>query len=114
MAESSASRADRVKTKAAVAIAVGLDEEARAVFGSQSSDLIANIDALSEATATVEKGRTGGRFLQGGVDAGVGRAVMNVEKVSDSDRASVLSFLSGVASDGVVATRRGAVRLSVS
>ena len=56
MAETSASQAE---TKAAVAIAVGLDDEARAAFEGQSSDLIANIDALSKTVGCGGEGRCG-------------------------------------------------------
>ena len=94
MAESSVSRADEVET------AVASDVKALAAIEGQSSDLVSNIDALSEVIAALEKGTTGGSFLQGGVGAGLRRAVMNSEKVSDSDRSSVLSFLSGWTSDG--------------
>ena len=46
--------------------------------------VIINIDALSEVIAALEKGMTGGSFLQGGVGAALRRAVMNSEKVSGS------------------------------
>ena len=50
--------------------------------------------------ASLEKGMTGGSFLQGSVGAALRRAVMNSEKVSGSDRSSIPSFLSGGTSDG--------------
>ena len=43
---------------------------------------------------------TGGSYLQGGVGAALRRAVINSEKVSDTDRTSVLSSFSGASSDG--------------
>ena len=61
--------------------------------------VIINIDALSEVIAALEKGMTGGSFLQGGVGAALRRAVMNSEKVSGSDRSSV-PLLSGGTYDG--------------
>ena len=94
------SQQSRTEAQAAAATAVALDTKARAAFENQSSDLLANIDALSKAIAALEKGMTGGSFLQGGVGTALRRAVMNSEKVSDSDRTSVLSFLSGGSSDG--------------
>ena len=80
-------------------VARARDTKARGVFEGQSSDLVAKIDALSSAIVALEKGRTEGSFLQGSVGAALQRAVMNSEKVSDSDRERVLSFLS-VASCG--------------
>ena len=82
MAESSVSRADEVET------AVASDVKALAAIEG------------SEVIAALEKGMTGGSFLQGGAGAALRREVMNSEKVSDSDRSSVLSFLSGGTSDG--------------
>ena len=72
---------------------------AHAAFVGQSSDLIGNIDALTEAVAVLEKGMTGGSFLQDGVGVVRRTAVKNAEKACDSERTSVLSFLSGVLSD---------------
>ena len=52
---------------------------------------------------------TGGSFLQGGVGKALRSAVMNSEKVSNSDHSSVLSFLSGGTSDGGYATQSGEI-----
>ena len=52
----------------------------------------------------------GGSFLQGGFGAALRRAVMNSEKVYDSDRTSVLSFLSGALSDGGRYARQSGVK----
>lgn len=94
MAESSVSRADEVEA------AVASDVKALAAIEGQSSDLIANIDALSKVIAAVEKDETRGRVLQGSVGADPRRAVTNMEEASDSDRPGTLSFLSGGTSDG--------------
>ena len=48
----------------------------------------------------MEKDKTGGRVLQGGVGADPRKAVKNVEETSDSGRSSALSFLSGGMCDG--------------
>ena len=53
---------------------------------------------------------TGERSLQGGVGAVMRKAVMNSEKVCDSDRVSVLSLLLGASSDaGRHAPQRGEI-----
>jgi len=97
LTQSVASRAD---AEAAVKTAGALNKKAVEAFQGESTDLSANIDALTRAIAALEKGMTGASFLQGGIGAAVRRAVMNSEKVSDVDRSSVLSFLSGGSSDG--------------
>ena len=55
---------------------------------------------INKVIAALEKGMTGGSFLQGSVGAALRRAVMNSDKVSGSDRSSIPSFLSGGTSDG--------------
>ena len=57
MAESSANRADKVEAKAAVAIAVVLGRKARKASDGQSSDFLANTNALPRAVAAVERER---------------------------------------------------------
>ena len=52
---------------------------------------------------------TRGSFLQGGVGTAQRNAVMNSEKVSNSDHSSVLSFLSGGTSDGRYASQSGEI-----
>ena len=83
-----------------VRVARAGETKARGVFEGQSSDLVAKIDALSNAIAALEEGRTKGSFLQGSVGAALQRAVMNSEKVYDPDHESVLSFLSDASCGG--------------
>ena len=92
MAES-VSEADEVEA------AVASDVKALAAIEGRSSDLIVNIDALSEVIAPMEKDEAGGRVLQGGLGANPRREVMNME-ASDSNRPGILSFLPGGTSDG--------------
>ena len=62
-------------------------------FDAESSDLAANIDALTMAVAVLEKGVAGSSFLQSRVGSAIRKVAMSSDKVSDSDR-STLSFLS--------------------
>ena len=55
---------------------------------------------INKVIAALEKGMTGGSFLQGSVGAALRRAAMNSEKVSGSVRSSIPSFLSGGTSSG--------------
>ena len=58
---------EEAETRADAATAVALmNTKIHAAFEGQSSNLIANIDALTEAIADLEEGTTGGGFLQNG------------------------------------------------
>ena len=55
---------------------------------------------INKVIAALERGMTGGSFLQDSVGAALQRADMNSEKVSGSDSSSIPSFFSGGTSDG--------------
>ena len=89
------SRESRAEAKEALASAQALDAKAAAGFDAQSSDLSANIDALTRAIAALEKGAAGSSFLQSGVGSAIRKVAMSSNRVSDDDRSTLLSFLSG-------------------
>ena len=94
------SRESRAEAKEALASAQALDAKAAAGFDAQRSDLSANIDALTRAIAELEKGVAGSSFLQSGVGSAIRKVAMSSNRVSDDDRSTLLSFLSGADNQG--------------
>ena len=68
-----------------------LDDKGACAFDAESSDLAANIDALTMAIAALEKGVSGSSFLQSRVGSAIRKVAMSAAKVSDSDRSTLLS-----------------------
>merc|ERR1712136_204924 len=89
------SRESREEAKEALASAGALDAKAASAFDAESSDLAANIDALTRAIAALEKGVAGSSFIQSGVGSAIRKLALSSNKVSDGDRSTLLSFLSG-------------------
>ena len=89
------SQVSREEAKQALTSAGALDHKGASAFDGESSDLAANIDALTRAIAALEKGVPGSSFLQSHVGSAIRTVAMSSEKVSDSDRSTFLSFLSG-------------------
>jgi chromosome segregation ATPase len=84
----------RVEAKDAMAKATSVREKAAAVYAKESAALKSNIDALSSATAAIEKGMSGA-FLQTNTAAVVRQIVINGPSMSDVDRQDMMAFLSG-------------------
>merc|ERR1719252_274740 len=84
---------DRDAAKQAMAKATEIREKEASAFASYSSEASANIDALTKATAAIEKGMAGG-FLQTGSAAVLRRLVVSADCLSEYDRDAVSAFLS--------------------
>jgi septal ring factor EnvC (AmiA/AmiB activator) len=85
---------DRSAAKEAVAAATALRSKEAGEYAKESNELKANIAAVAKATAAIEKGM-GGAFLQTQTAGVLQRLVQKSEKIDDSDREQLLSFLSG-------------------
>jgi len=87
-------KADRSAAKAAMAEATALREKEAGAFAAYKSEADANIDALSKATAAIEKGMAGS-FLQTNSAQVLRKLVLAQSDLSDFDREELTSFLSG-------------------
>merc|ERR1719399_1169270 len=76
-----------------MAEASSIREKEAAEFAKEKAELDANIAAVKQATAAIEKGMTG--FLQTSAAQTLRQLVMNKEDMPDYDREEVVSFLSG-------------------
>merc|ERR1719478_185789 len=85
---------DRSAAKAAVAEATALREKEAGEYAKESNELKANIAAVAKATTAIEKGM-GGAFLQTNTASVLQQLVKKSEKIDDTDREQLLSFLSG-------------------
>jgi len=85
---------DRSAAKEAVAEATTLRQKEAAAYGKESSELNANLAALSKATTAIEKGMAGA-FLQTRTANVLQNLVRKNDKIADDDREQLLSFLSG-------------------
>merc|ERR1719230_1900446 len=85
---------DRSAAKEAVAEATALRSKEAGEYVKESNELKANIAAVAKATTAIEKGM-GGAFLQTQTAGVLQRLVQKSEKIEDSDREQLLSFLSG-------------------
>ena len=63
-------------------------------FDDERADLAAGIDALTRAISALEKGVAESSFLQSHIGSAIRKVYMSAEKVWDSDRSTLLSFLS--------------------
>jgi len=104
-------QADRAAAKAAMEEATALRKKAAADFAKEKAVYDANIDALTKATAAIEKGMAGG-FLQTGSAAVLRRLVVSADCLSEYDRDTVSAFLSqgsGAADDEGYAPKGGEI-----
>jgi len=88
-----AAKSDRAAAKKALADAQSLRDKEAATFASFKSEQETNIAALNKAVASLEAG-TGASFLQSNT-AGKLRDLVVSKNMADTDRQSVVSFLSG-------------------
>merc|ERR1719420_1862585 len=85
-------KASRAEAKDALAKAEALRKKEAAAFAGESSELAANIDALTRAIAALEKGVAGG-FLQTSAASVLRRLSLSMD-MSSTDRELLASFLS--------------------
>jgi len=90
-ADIKAHKADRAAAKEAMAKATALRAEEKSKFEAATSDLRANLAAMTKATAAVEKGMGG--FLQTKAASVLRSFAMNTNKIADADRQDLLAFL---------------------
>jgi len=91
---------DRAAAKSAMAEATALREKEAAEFAKEKAELTANIDAMSGAITALMKGMSG-TFLQTSAAKQLQRLIMDKQDLlTDFDRQSVLSFLSGATGEG--------------
>jgi len=90
-------KADRAEAQSALAGATKIREKDAATYAKNESDLSTNIRALGKAVGALEKGLSGGAFMQGGSMAREGltlRKLATSANLSDIDRDSITAFLS--------------------
>jgi hypothetical protein len=87
-------QSDRAAAKEAMAQATALREKEAATYAATKAEYSANIDAVSKAVTSLEKGMTGA-FLQTGAAQILQRLVSSKENMADEDRQAVLAFISG-------------------
>merc|ERR1719199_1652793 len=85
---------DRDAAKTAMAKATEIREKEAAAFAKEESNDKANIDALSKATAAIEKGMSGG-FLQTNAANVLKKLVVSNVDMVDYDRQELVAFLQG-------------------
>jgi len=90
-ADIKAHKADRAAAKEAMAKATALRAEEKSKFEAATSDLRANLAAMTKAVAAVEKGMGG--FLQTKAASVLRSFAMNSNKIADADRQDLLAFL---------------------
>merc|ERR1719387_2020155 len=83
---------DRAEAKAAVASATALREKEAAAYAKESSELKTNIAAMKKATAAIERGASGGAFLQTSA-ASILKQLSVTMDISSMDRDLLTSFL---------------------
>jgi hypothetical protein len=88
------SQNDRASAKAAMAEATALRAKEAGSFAALKAETEANINAVSKAVASIEKG-TGGSFLQTGGAQRLEHLANSRTDMDEDDREAVLSFLSG-------------------
>merc|ERR1719217_1429219 len=82
---------DRAAAKAAMAKATAIREKEAAAFAKEHAEAVANLEALTKATAAIEKGMSGG-FLQTSAAAVLRNIALN-QDMSNADRNLLSSFL---------------------
>lgn len=86
-------KADRAEAKSSMQEATALREKAAAEFAAAKAESSSNIAAMSGAIESIQKGMAG--FVQTEVAQHVRRVALNSKDLTDFDRQSLLSFLSG-------------------
>merc|ERR1719386_616482 len=89
---------DRDEAKAAMAKATEIREKEAAAFAKEKAEDDSNFDALTKATAAIEKGMAGG-FLQTSIAAVLRRLVLS-QDISNNYRDTLAAFLSTSNSQG--------------
>jgi hypothetical protein len=90
-------KSDRAEAQQALAGATKIREKDAATYAKNESDLSTNIRALGKAVDALEKGLSGGAFMQGGSMSREGvtlRKLATTANLSDIDRESITAFLS--------------------
>jgi len=90
-------KSDRAEAQQALAGATKIREKDAATYAKNESDLSTNIRALGKAVDALEKGLSGGAFMQGGSMSREGatlRKLATTASLSDIDRESITAFLS--------------------
>jgi chromosome segregation ATPase len=93
-------KSDRAEAQQALAGATKIREKDAATYAKNESDLSTNIRALGKAVDALEKGLSGGAFMQGGSMSREGvtlRKLATTANLSDIDRESITAFLSNSA-----------------
>jgi chromosome segregation ATPase len=88
---------ERTDAKAAIASATSIREKEAKAFAATKGELEGYILQIKAAVSALESGMAGS-FLQTGAASSLVRIVSKVESVSDDDKETILSFLSGKAS----------------
>merc|ERR1719160_2097574 len=91
---------DRAEAKAAVAKATALREKEAAAYAKESSEFKTNIAAMKKATAAIERGASGGAFLQASAASVIKQLSVTMD-ISSMDREMLTSFLTQGQSDTV-------------
>jgi len=94
--------ADRTSAKQAMSEATSIREKENEAYVKEAGDLKGYVDALAKAIPAIESGMSGSALMQvNSAAAALRRAVAAENRLTDDDRQSVLSFLSGgTRSDG--------------
>jgi chromosome segregation ATPase len=100
---------DRAAAKMAMNEATAIREKEAAAYASVSSDLKANIGAMTKAIAAIDKG-AGGAFLQTASAKVLQKLVLSDEDMVDYDRQTLTGFLSGSTEDANVAQITGILK----
>merc|ERR1719272_553181 len=91
---------DRTDATSSMDSATAIREKAAADFATEKAEQTANIAAMSGAIAAIEKGATG--FVQTDLAQRVRTVVSNTKDLTEDDRQTLVSFLSGTQSDTYV------------
>eukprot|EP00448_Togula_jolla_P007805 CAMPEP_0170613858 /NCGR_PEP_ID=MMETSP0224-20130122/24493_1 /TAXON_ID=285029 /ORGANISM="Togula jolla, Strain CCCM 725" /LENGTH=672 /DNA_ID=CAMNT_0010939481 /DNA_START=56 /DNA_END=2070 /DNA_ORIENTATION=- len=94
-----AHKTDRDAAKAAVADATAIREKEAAAYAEEKGSYGGDIEAIQKAVAALEKGMTGG-FLQTSSAQVLRSLVQSKDDMMESDKQTVMSFLSGAQSTG--------------
>jgi len=89
----------RAEAKASIDKATQLRKKEAAAFAKESGDYKTNIGALSSAISAISKGMAGS-FLQGSTARVIRQLAVDAGELSEFDRQSLVSFLSGKSDEG--------------
>jgi hypothetical protein len=93
-------KADRAEAKAAIAEATAIRDKEAGIFAADHAESTANLAALTGAITSIGKGVAG--FLQTKTAQRLRKVVLDDKDVTDFDRDTVISFLSGKHTNGYV------------